>query len=151
MRAGGRVTQLAWAPGGGRLLAVTATGIRVLGPDGRTHRTAGAPDTARIGSAAWLPDGRAFAVVRQTAETGEVVLVRGGRERVLLALPARLGDVRASPDGRWLLLAAPDAGQWLLVRTSGSAHLTALSRVGRQFDPGGRGAAPLPRVEGWIP
>jgi hypothetical protein len=69
--------------------------------------------------------------------------------RTLLAVRGRLSDVLASPDGRWLLLPAPAARQWLLVRTSGSGRLTALSSLGRQFDPGGRGPAPLPRPLAW--
>jgi hypothetical protein len=71
-------------------------------------------------------------------------------ERTLLALPGRLTGVVASPDGRRLLLAAPDAHQWLIVRTSGPGRLTALSGLGRQFDPGGRGNAPLPRPLEWL-
>ncbi len=145
--AGGRVLQLAWSADGRRLLAVTPRAIRVLTPGGRTVRVVRAPRGERDRRAAWLPGRRAFVVLRSAAGGLRSEVSLGGR--TLLALPGRLSDVIASPDGRWLLLPAPAAHQWLLVRTSGSGRLTALSNVGRQFDPGGRGAAPLPRPLSW--
>jgi len=45
---------------------------------------------------------------------------------------------------------ADDAGQWLLVRTAFPWHVTALSGIGRQFDPGGRAPAAIPLPVGWI-
>lgn len=140
----GRVTQLAWSPDGVRLLAVTPRAIRVLTPGGRTARVVRAPAGETNRRAAWLPGRRTFAVLR-TGVRSEVAI--GGR--TLLAVPGRLTDVLASPDGRWLLL--PGEGQWLLVRTSGNGRLSALSNLGRQFDPGGRGRAPLPRPLAWTP
>jgi dipeptidyl aminopeptidase/acylaminoacyl peptidase len=150
-RAAGRVLQLAWSPGGRRLLLVTPAAIRVLAANGRARRVVPAPAGERMRRAAWLPGG-GLAVLRADAAeaTSDVVAVGARTQRPLLSLPGRLTGLVASPDGRWLLLAAPDAGQWLLVRTSGPARLTALSRVGRQFDPGGRGPAALPRLDGWI-
>jgi hypothetical protein len=58
--------------------------------------------------------------------------------------------VLASPDGSRLLLAAPDADQWLLVHLGGGGRITALSGVARQFDPGSRTAAAPPRPAVWI-
>jgi hypothetical protein len=146
--AGGRVTQLAASPSSGRLLVVTPAAVRVLTPGGRTARVLRAPARAIDRRAAWLPGGRAFAVLRSAAGGTRSEVAIGGR--TLLAVPGRLTDVLVSPDGHWLLLPAPDAGQWLLVRTTGSGRLSALSNLGRQFDPGGRGRAPLPRPLGWI-
>jgi dipeptidyl aminopeptidase/acylaminoacyl peptidase len=146
--AGGRVLQLAWSPDGHRLLAVTPRAIRVLEPGGRTARVVRAPSGERNRRAAWLPGRHAFVVLRSAADGLRSEVSLGGR--TLLALPGRLSDVIASPDGRWLLLPAPAAHQWLLVRTSGSGRLTALSHLGRQFDPGGRGDAPLPRPLSWV-
>lgn len=149
--AGGRVAQLAWSPAGSRLLVVTPGAVKVLDAAGRTRRTVRAPAGLRMRRVAWLPVGRAFAAVRSNAAaTKSDVVVAGRHSHVLFALHERLTDVLASPDGQWLLIAAPGAGQWLLVRTSGPGHLTALSRVGRQFEPGGRRPAALPRLEGWI-
>jgi hypothetical protein len=101
---------------------------------------------------AWLPSGRGFAALRAGA-TSEVVLAaaRGGATpRRLLAVPGRLRDLAASPDGRWVLASAPDADQWLLVRTSGGGRIAARSDVARQFDPGARGPGRAPRILEWI-
>jgi dipeptidyl aminopeptidase/acylaminoacyl peptidase len=147
-RAGGRVSQLAWSPDGSRLLVVTPRALRMLTPAGRTARVLPAPVGQVDRRAGWLPGGRRFALLRTDAEGLRSQVTLGGR--TLLAVPGRLTDVLVSPDGRWLLLPAPDAGQWLLVRTSGSGRLSALSSLGRQFDPGGSGRAPLPRPLGWI-
>jgi hypothetical protein len=150
----GRVRQLAWAPDGRRLLALTPTAAWVLGARGRVQRVGAMAAGVRAVRAAWLPSGRAFAVVRSGpgARASEAVLLhaRGAGSRRVLAMPGRLTDVLASPDGRRLLLAAPDADQWLLVPAGGSGRITALSGVGRQFDPGARTASAPPRPAGWI-
>jgi WD40-like Beta Propeller Repeat len=147
--AGGRIIELAWSADGARLLAVMRSAVRVLRPSGRTARVVRAPAGEANRRVAWLPGGRAFAVLRAGAAGTRSEVAAGGR--TLLAVPGRITDVLPSPDGRWLLLPAPDAGQWLLVRTSGAGRLTALSNLRRQFEPGGRGRTPLPRPLGWIP
>ena len=48
-----------------------------------------------------------------------------------------------------LLLAAPAADQWLLVRTAAAGRITALSNLARQFDPGGRGTGAAPHPADW--
>jgi hypothetical protein len=145
--AGGRVTQLAWSPRGSRLLVVTPRAIRILTPAGRTATTVRAPAGAANRRVAWLPGGRTFAVLRADASSRSEIALGG---RTVLAVPERLSDVIASPDGRRLLLPAPAAHQWLLVRTSGSGRLVALSDLARQFDPGGRGRPRLPRPLTWV-
>jgi hypothetical protein len=145
----GPVRALAWAPDGRRLLAVTPGGVVVLDRRGAVLRTVALPATRAV---AWLPSGRAFAALRAGA-TSEVVLAgaRGdATPQRLLAVPGRLRDLAASPDGRWLLASAPDADQWLLVRTSGGGRIAARSDVARQFDPGARSPGRTPRVLGWI-
>jgi hypothetical protein len=139
VRLGARVRQLAWSRGGRRLLVVTPAAVRILDAAGRTRPVLRAPGARSV---AWLPGGR-FLLLR----AGELTLEPSGRR--LLALPGRLTDLVASPDGRHALLAAPAAGQWLLLDVAHS-RLTALDDVGRQYDPGGRGRAPLPRPLAWI-
>jgi hypothetical protein len=138
-RAGAPVRQLAWSPGGRRLLVVTGAAVRVLDAAGHTRRVLRAPGARAV---AWLPGGR-FLLLR----SGELRLEPSGRR--LLALRDPLTGLVVSPDGRHVLLAAPAAGQWLLLDTAGS-RLTVVDGVGRQFDPGGRGPAPLPRPLAWI-
>jgi hypothetical protein len=150
------VRQLAWSPGGRRLLVVSEDGVWILRADG--HVAAVAPPVAgtQVRRVAWLPAARRFAILYDDSvgSRSDVVLARTARPRAgaraLLAVPGRLTGLIASPDGRWLLLRAPAARQWLLVRTAGPGRLTALSRVGHQFDPGGGGRAPTPRPLAWI-
>lgn len=136
---GQRATRLAWAPGGQRLLVVTPGAVRLLDARGHTHRV------VRAIAATWLPRGR-FVLVRSGAGGSELVLSSGRR---LLALPTRLADPVAAPDGRHVLVAAPQAGQWLVVRTDGG-RLTAFDSVARQFDPGRDRPRALPRPLAWI-
>jgi dipeptidyl aminopeptidase/acylaminoacyl peptidase len=147
----GRVRQLAWAASGRRLLAVTEGAVWVLGERGTIRARVGMPAGTRAGRAAWLHDGRAFALVR-TRAASEIVVARPGRARLrrVLAVPGRLSDLMVSPDGRRLLAAAPDAGQWLVAPTTGRGRIAVVSDVARQFDPGGRTAAALPRIAGWV-
>jgi dipeptidyl aminopeptidase/acylaminoacyl peptidase len=151
----GRVRQLAWSADGRRLLALTPGAAWLLDARGGVARVWAMPAGWHARRVAWLPSGRAFALVRSRAGASEAMLMRaygGGRRgaRRVLALPGRLTDVLASPDGQRLLLAAPDAGQWLLVPTARRGHITALSGVAGQFDPGARAPSGLPRLAGWV-
>jgi hypothetical protein len=151
-RVPGPVRQLAWAPDARRLLAVTDNAVVILDARGRARGAVAMALGQRARGAAWLPGGRTFALLR-TGRTSEVVLIDAARRAVtrgVLAVPGTLTDLLASPDGRWLILAAPDADQWLLVRTAGGGRIAARSDIARQFDPGRRTATP-PRVAGWLP
>jgi hypothetical protein len=148
----GAVRQLAWAPDGRRLLAVTAHAVVVLDARGRARSAVAMALGRHARVAAWLPGGRTFALLR-TGRTSDVVLIDAARRaatRGVLAVPGTLTHLLASPDGRWLLLVAPDADQWLLVRTAGGGRIAARSEIARQFDPGRRTVTP-PRVAGWLP
>jgi dipeptidyl aminopeptidase/acylaminoacyl peptidase len=130
--------QLAWSPSGGRLLVVSPDAVRVLDARGQIRRALRSPGTR---AAAWVTGGR-FVVLR----SGEVLLAPSRR---LLALSEPLTDLVAAPDGRHVLVAAPVAGQWLVVSTQGG-RLTAFDSVARQFDPGGDHPDALPRPLAWI-
>jgi hypothetical protein len=148
----GAVRQLAWAPDGRRLLARTDDNVALLDARGRVRATVTMALGRRARGAAWLPGGRTFALLR-TGPTSEVVLIDAARRaatRGVLAVPGRLTDLLVSPDGLWLLVGAPDADQWLLVRTTGGGRIAARSDIARQFDPGRRTPAP-PRLGGWLP
>jgi hypothetical protein len=68
--------------------------------------------------------------------------------RVLFRTPGRLSELAWSPDGERLLIAWPDADQWLFVPADGSGRVQAIGDVAAQFAPGGRAAA-FPQIEGW--
>jgi hypothetical protein len=111
------------------------------------------PAGSRAVAAGWLPSSRSLALLRTRAGASEVVLVhaRGARHaRRLLAVPGRLAGMLVSPDGGWLLMTAPEADQWLLVRTGAGGRIATRSDVARQFDPAARSPGRAPRPLGWI-
>lgn len=71
----------------------------------------------------------------------------GGARSRLLTIPGSLGEVAWSPDGR-LLVAWPEADQWLFLPVGERGRPRALSGVAAAFAPGAPAAA-FPRVEGW--
>ena len=61
----------------------------------------------------------------------------------------RLEDVAWSPNGRWLVIGFPDADQFLFMRVPGVRRVLPVDGIRREFDPGGEGFGPFPRVVGW--
>jgi hypothetical protein len=171
------IESLEWAAGGSTLLEASPAALRLrrltvhklLGRLGvGAPRRLPLPAGARVRDAALSPDGRFVAALLVVgAGTGppeatasavsrglprsEVVLVPaagGERPRRLFATSGRLSELAWSPDGSRLLIAWPEADQWLFVPTSGRARVSATGDVAAQFAPGGRAAA-FPRLEGW--
>ena len=75
--------------------------------------------------------------------------LREGPPRTLLTRPGRITDPTWSPDGKWLLVARPDADQWLFIRPSRRGP----GRDRRQHLPPVRPRrerpAAFPRISGW--
>jgi hypothetical protein len=155
---GSPVRALAWSPDGRRLLAVGPNGVTLIGAGGRVLRTVAMASGARAVAARWLPSSRTFFLLRTDAgaRSSEVLRVRPASRRPartarrLIAVPGRLAGMLASPAGHALLLDAPDADQWLIVRIGAKGHISARSGVARQFDPAARSARPDPRPQAWI-
>jgi hypothetical protein len=110
------------------------------------------PQGARVEDASLAPHGGALAAVVRSGHGNRVrssVLVYwgAGAPRRLLTVPGRLGQVVFSPNSRRLLVAWPDADEWLfLPLTRGRAK--AVGDVSAAFAPG-HGAAAFPYVAGW--
>ena len=135
------VRQLAWAPGGRRLLA--AGGDQIYRLDPRRRRTSYTADD-------WVP-GAADQIehLAVAPRTGRVALVRAAdsgrrevrlalarpRDRLLFTARGPLPGLAWSPDGRRLLVPWPEADQWLFVRPSGG-RTVAGANIARQFMPG---------------
>ncbi|MGH2973603.1 MAG: hypothetical protein ACRDLL_01865 [Solirubrobacterales bacterium] len=111
-------------------------------------------------SASFDPKGDTMAVVEAQGgpeqARSSVHLLQAGSTgtagRRLLTLPRRVTGVTWSPGGRRLLVGWPDADQWLFLNPTGAPggqHITAVSNVSRQFEPGGRGSPSFPRPSGW--
>jgi WD40 repeat protein len=144
-------SRLVWTPDGRRLLALDPGSVRVLDAAGRVSLTLRPPPGGRAEALAVDPSGHraALASYDPRARRSEVldVPLSGGRPRRLFAGAGRFSDVAWSPDGRWLLIAWPDADQLLFVRAGARPKVAAVSNIAGQFDPGGRGA--FPKLGGW--
>lgn len=150
LRGRARMDDLAWSSDGRRLVVRDGRTMRIFDGDGRLLAS---PRLRSIGPAAFAPRDRTLAVVvRDDTRRSGVVLVPAERRatpRLVFRGEGLLRDLAWSPDGRWLLVAWPAADQWLFLRGPGLRRIVAVSNIGREFDPGGRGAAPFPRVAGW--
>jgi WD40 repeat protein len=145
-------TQLEWSSDGRRLLVATATRLRVYRDDGRLWRRVVLPRGARASSAAFAPGGHQIAYgVVGAADRASVHLFnpRNGTSRVVFHGVGSFSDVEWSPDGRWLLVAWPDADQFLFIRAPGVRKIVAVSNIARQFDPGRPSRAEFPEVIRW--
>ena len=134
---GERARAIEWSADGRRIVVLSARAVRVLDGRGRTLTTR---RTAR--AAAFAPSGRRLALVRGS----EVVI----GSRTVFAGAGVPGELAWSPDGRWLLVALPDANQWVFVRPDGRRLVTTAS-VAQQFDPGATTSGRFPRLGGWAP
>ena len=141
--------QIEWAPQG-RLVVLTADGLRVYGASGELEREIPMPGATTM---AVDPRGDEAALVRASATGGsEVValpLKQSAPPRRLFRGEGGFAQPAWSPDGRWLLLPWRDADQWLFIRSARVRRIEAVSRVGRHFDPSGEGPAEFPRLAGW--
>jgi hypothetical protein len=141
---------LSWAGDGAHLLAGGALGGRVLDVVGRVAARIRMPAGAVATEAAFAPQGSRIALVRRRpGGVSELVLVDGGRQRLLFAGAGRLSGLKWSPDGRWLLVSWPPSDQFLFVRATGLPRVEAVARVGSEFNPRARGAAGAALPAGW--
>ena len=157
---------LDWAPDGSRLLEATPRALRVrdvavgklaaqlrLGP---AHRVA-LPIGATVRSAAYSPDGRSLAVLlqrparnRRPAHSELYLMDRdGATQRLFFTAPGLLSSLDWSPDGRRLLIAWPDADQWLFIPVEGRGRVRAIGGISQEFAPGQTGGGAFPLIDGW--
>ena len=130
--------QLAWDPDGSRLLVVGRDRLVFLrGADGKAS-TRGEPG---VTAAAFAPDGR-LAIVRTRGPRSELVV--DGRVRFSAAVGGAFTDPTWSPDGRWVLVSAPAADQWVFLRARGKPGIRAVSNVSAQFR-----SRTFPTISGW--
>jgi hypothetical protein len=144
------IDSLAWSSDGRRLVARDGQILRIMDGSGRFLAS---PRLGSIVALAIAPRRHTLAlVVREDTRRSRVVLMsaeRGAKPRLVFRGEGRLRDLAWSPDGRWLLVGWPAADQWLFLRGPGLRKIVAVSNIGREFDPGGRGPATFPRVAGW--
>jgi len=157
-------TGMEWAPDDSALLEISPRTLRLrevelgkliervrLGPP----RNVSLPQRADVVDAALSPDGNAIAVLlslggARTPRSAVIVTdPTGAPSRTLLRTPGRLSELAWSPDGSRLLIAWPEADQWLFVPTEARGRVRAIGDISRQFAPGTSGTASFPQVAGW--
>ena len=148
-----RPTALAWTPKGRRLVAMAPGWVWVLDAALRNRGRTAMPTGTVAQAMAVHPGGRSVAVIRRVpggrSEVVSIPLRGPGGQRTLFAGQGSFSDLAWSPDGRWLLVAWPEADQWLFIRSNRVRRIDAVRDIRRQFDPGGTGAGAFPRLGGW--
>ena len=147
----GKPEELAWSADGTMIVARSSGVLSVFRPDGTgivgisTRALGTVPHS--IPAVAFSPSGHtlAFASYDPHANRSAVSLLplATGRERRLYSGPGHFAGLSWSPDGRWLLVAWPDANQLLFLRTHGPQKARAVSDIRRQFGGG------FPKLAGW--
>jgi hypothetical protein len=150
---------LEWSSDGSRLLSVTSLedgGFTLAVYDEGGRRLQSLVFPGRFAAAAFAPNDHRIALVRGMTnlkgETSELLVVDGDsirRQEPVFSGKGRFSDVAWSPGGRWFLVGWPSADQWLFIRSTDVEKVKAVSSLAQQFDPGGTGAGPFPRIEGW--
>jgi hypothetical protein len=139
--AGAPVRELAWSRDGSRLAALSPRGVTVLDTRGRRTASAALPGVAR--DFALHPSGRRAAVVVDVGRETRVLEVTFGGPAPRPVFQGTVHGLAWSRDGRHLLLAWRDTGQWLLVGPRGK--MRALDGVAAELGSAGG----FPRVAGW--
>jgi hypothetical protein len=155
------VVKLAWGEGGTLLLEASRGAVRLrtlriekltqgieVGPGRRLPLPAG----ATVRDAAISPAGGTVAVLVRDRRGGGsrssvLLFARNGAPRRLLAVPGSLSELAFSPDGGRLLIAWPEADEWLFLPL-GRGRGKVVGDVSAAFAPGQRAAA-FPQIEGW--
>lgn len=151
-----RITWMAWADGGRKILEASPEALRLrpVWPAGHPSRPAPGkahrlplPRRATVNDAALAPERPLVAASithwRKHGTYSEVVVYGpGGTSRTLLTVPGSLSQVAWSPDGRRLLIAWPGANQWLFLPI-GKGKGRAVANVSHVF------SSSFPRIEGW--
>ena len=139
--------ELEWVADGSALLALSSRSVRVLRPNRTLVRRIALPPGPH--SLAISPHGHFFALTRRFGTDRSELLVFDAAQplkaRRLFAATGTFTGVEWSPDGRWLLLAWPDADQWLFVGTGGKRRVRPVARVAEQFSQSGV----FPELGGW--
>ena len=137
----GPVESLAWSRDGRRLVALSSQKVTVLSRSGQVLRTLALP--AAASELALHPSGTRAAVVvgaRGEERVVEIPLDGGGARQLF---QGAVDGLAWSRDGRHLLLAWRDTGQWLLMGPGG--RIRALDDVAGELGAVGG----FPRIAGW--
>ena len=147
-RAPAGTDRLEWSQDGRRLLVQAPRSLRVYAVDGTLRFDLLRGSAAPVTTAALAPSGNSVAFVQRAGGRSHLWLVPrlapdASSARLVFSGAGDFADLVWSPDGRWLLLAWPDADQWVFVGSERVRGLRAVSTISEQFAGG------FPTVRGW--
>jgi hypothetical protein len=154
------IVKLQWGEGGTVLLEASRRAVQVRPLRAGTPaqgigfgrpRWLALPVRATVRDAAFSPRGTTVAVLLAERWHGGArsmvwLFGRNGTHQ-LLTVPGRLSELAFSPNGERLLVAWPEADQWLFL-PAGRGEGRAIGGISEAFSPG-TDAAGFPRVAGW--
>jgi WD40-like Beta Propeller Repeat len=143
------IRALEWSADRSRILVRTDSFVDFLDARGRAVRRVAMPTI----DASMSPDGGQVAFIRRTKSGDSRLLVTGrdgaGAPQDLLSGPGRITTPTWSPDGKSLLVAWPDADQWVFNDPAHPRRVDPVGHISRQFDPGATGQPSFPQIRGW--
>jgi WD40 repeat protein len=143
------IRALEWSADRSRILVRTDSFVDFLDARGRVVSRVTMPTI----DASMSPNGRQVAFIRRTQSGDSRLLVTGrdggGAPQSLLSGPGRITTPTWSPDGKLLLVAWPDADQWVFNDPAHPRRVDPVGHISRQFDPGATGRPPFPTISGW--
>lgn len=147
--AGTRVEGLEWSEDGSRLLVWSKRSVSILDTRGRPVWRYTPKQSGRIEAAALRPGRRLQLIFLERGSQNRVVLTGPRHPRSVVLAAGGLADPIWSPDGTSLMVAWPEADQWLFLRGPKLGRVDALSEISSQFAPGKTGQEPFPEATGW--
>ena len=139
--------ELVWSADGRRLYVNLHRSLAIYDARGRRTGRLWMPGRQTVTTFVPARSGSLVAVARRTGASSDVALMRpGARDRVLFRADGRFTRLRFSPSGRWLLVAWPQADQWVFLRpgATGARSVLAAPRVTRRI-----GSQGFPQVSAW--
>jgi len=139
--------ELAWSADGRRLYVNLHRSLAIYDARGRRTGRISMPGRATVTTFVPARSGPLVAVARRSGTSSEGALMAPGtRDRVLFRADGRLTRLRFSPSGRWLLVAWPQADQWVFLRpgATGARSVRAAPAVTRRI-----GSSGFPQISGW--
>jgi WD40 repeat protein len=133
---------IAWSPDGRRLYVNLHRSVAIYDARGRRTGRIRMPGRLTVTTFAPARSGEEVAVARRDPATGRSDVALTGASaapRILFSADGRFTRLSFSPTGSWLLVAWPDADQWVFIRpgATGAARVQASQAVSRRFGGGG--------------
>jgi hypothetical protein len=139
--------ELAWSADGSRLYVNLHRSLAIYDARGRRTGRIRMPGRQTVTTFAPARSGSLVAVARRSGASSEVALMAPrAPDRVLFRGDGRFTRLRYSPSGRWLLVAWPQADQWVFLRPGATGARRVLAAPGVTRRIGSRG---FPQLSGW--